>query len=164
MKSKIAVLIIVLLLTASLVQVSAQTEGSVCAPDLALTTIAELSTDDPDLDTLIAIRDFASVTITSCTGLSFGDEGAFVSDVFNIPAGVYRVNFTSSAAGSAVITPLTGECGAPRAQARSSIAGMITDTAGGEDVNVFTSEQCSVLLEVSTRGAWSLAFEFMADN
>ncbi|MDX2137005.1 MAG: hypothetical protein SF123_02845 [Chloroflexota bacterium] len=164
MKIKFAIFVFVVLFGVSLVQVSAQSENPLCTPELSLTVIAALAADEPTQETLLTIRDTASQMITLCTGLSFADSGDYVSDIVSIPAGVYRAVFVSDSIGSVAVTPITGECGAPRASANMTLLGTVMDTAGGEDSSVFTSEECTVLIEINTRGTWSLEFEFMAAN
>lgn len=115
---------------------------------------------DPDT-ALRELRDYASIQVAACTGLSFDSdtEGAQpLIGPIEIPEGLYRATFTSEGNGIIGFEAIDGECEADRG---GNMFAVIRDgEASGGVESLVTSEGCTALLKFdSTSDPWALTFE-----
>lgn len=102
------------------------------------------------------LRVLLSENAVNCTGLAFEGVDQAVIGPVRIPAGVYRLTFTTPGVGSIQVSAIDGECDEGRLL--NVRRGQGTDGAK----TAFVSEGCLAVIEANSIGAtWSLQFELL---
>lgn len=92
--------------------------------------------------------------------LSFSGDADTVIGPVDIPAGTYRATATTDGYLIVHITAISGECGAGTSRLSEGLFSLSKDDATNGAEAIFTSRDCSALMEVSLVSVpWTLEFE-----